>query len=136
MSTTYRVLAKRWEKGWELHIDGIGVTQARKLHEAETMVRDLIDRRDDVNAAEFNLEWTFELDDELDAEIKAARAAVAANAEAQKEAAARSRSVARRLLASGLAGNEVAKILGVSPQRVSQLRQSTQPASWFSALRR
>ena len=25
--TTYSVRAKRWERGWELHIDGVGVTQ-------------------------------------------------------------------------------------------------------------
>ena len=27
----YNVIAKRWEHGWELHIDGIGVTQSRLL---------------------------------------------------------------------------------------------------------
>ena len=27
----YNVIAKRWEHGWELHIDGIGVTQSHLL---------------------------------------------------------------------------------------------------------
>jgi hypothetical protein len=34
------VCAKRWKRGWELHIDGIGVTQSRNLSGAEQMVRD------------------------------------------------------------------------------------------------
>jgi hypothetical protein len=39
---TYDVLAKRWKRGWELHIDGIGVTQAASLAGAEDAVRDYI----------------------------------------------------------------------------------------------
>jgi hypothetical protein len=41
--TTYTVTAKPWAGGWELHIDGVGVTQARRLTEAEGMVRDYIE---------------------------------------------------------------------------------------------
>jgi hypothetical protein len=121
MTDTYCVTAKRWEKGWELHIEGVGATQARKLREAETMARDLIARREDLNSQSFGLVWRFELGDELDAEVKDARAAVADVETAQRDAAAKSRKVAARLKAAGLAGNEVAKVLGVSPQRVSQL---------------
>lgn len=40
--TTYTVTAKRWEHGWELHIDGVGVTQSRTLDSADRMVRDYI----------------------------------------------------------------------------------------------
>lgn len=32
--TTYQVTARRWELGWELHIKGIGVTQAATLASA------------------------------------------------------------------------------------------------------
>jgi hypothetical protein len=41
--STYRVRAKRWKHGWELHIAGVGVTQSRNLDGAEQMVRDYID---------------------------------------------------------------------------------------------
>lgn len=41
--TTYAVHAKRWKHGWELHIDGVGVTQSRNLDGAEQMVRDYIE---------------------------------------------------------------------------------------------
>ena len=41
--STYRVRAKRWKHGWELHIAGVGVTQSRNLDGAEQMVRDYIE---------------------------------------------------------------------------------------------
>lgn len=39
---TYTVHAKPWERGWELHIDGVGVTQSHTLDDAEPMARDYI----------------------------------------------------------------------------------------------
>ncbi|MEU4683059.1 hypothetical protein [Streptomyces xinghaiensis] len=36
----YEVVAKRWKRGWELHVAGAGVTQSRNLLDAEGMVRD------------------------------------------------------------------------------------------------
>jgi hypothetical protein len=41
--STYTVRATRWAHGWELHIDGFGVTQSRNLDGAEQMVRDYIE---------------------------------------------------------------------------------------------
>lgn len=40
--STYTVRAKPWKHGWELHIDGIGVTQSKNLASAEQMARDLL----------------------------------------------------------------------------------------------
>jgi hypothetical protein len=40
MTERYEVRAVRWEHGWELHIDGVGVTQARSLASAERQVLD------------------------------------------------------------------------------------------------
>jgi hypothetical protein len=39
---TYEVAAHRWENGWELRIEGVGVTQSRTLLDAEAMTRDYI----------------------------------------------------------------------------------------------
>ncbi|GAB3443120.1 hypothetical protein GCM10027570_10920 [Streptomonospora sediminis] len=44
MPTTYRVRALRWKGGWELHIDGVGATQTRRLTAAGDMARDYIAR--------------------------------------------------------------------------------------------
>ncbi len=51
----YNVRAKRWEHGWELHIDGVGVTQSRSLRDAEMMARDLISRRTGASAGTFEV---------------------------------------------------------------------------------
>ena len=41
--TRYDVTARHWKHGWELHIDGVGVTQSRNLAEAQTVVRDYVE---------------------------------------------------------------------------------------------
>ena len=47
---TWTVTAKRWAGGWELHIDGLGVTQSRTLATAERIVRDYIETLTDESA--------------------------------------------------------------------------------------
>ena len=55
---------------------------------------------------------------------------------AQKAAAALSRQAARKLADTGLSGREIAVVLRVSPQRVSQLLKSDKPGTWVSAAKR
>ena len=57
----------------------------------------------------------------LDEKTRAARKAVALASHAQRAAAAQAREAARELRGAGLSGRDIAKVLGVSPQRVSQL---------------
>lgn len=116
----YSVRAKRWAKGWELHIDGVGVTQSVTLARAEEAVRDYIATVLEVDAVDGVVEITPELG-ELGAEAKAARSAVEEAAQKQVEAAERSREVARNLRASGLSVTDTAVVLGISRGRVSQL---------------
>ncbi|TAM91710.1 MAG: hypothetical protein EPN43_03700, partial [Jatrophihabitans sp.] len=104
--STWTVHAKRWELGWELHIDDTGVTQARTLAVAERQARDyltlLLDR--DVSGDEVVI--VPELGSRLTEEVREARRAVAELAERQRTVAALSRSVARELHDIGLAGSE------------------------------
>lgn len=120
--TTYEVTAKQWDLGWELHVDGLGVTQSRTLANAEAMVREFIacdlDLDDDTS---FEVRITPELDAQLMAETEAARAAQREVENARHEAAERTRKAVRDLKAAGLSGSDVATMLGVSTQRVSQL---------------
>jgi DNA-directed RNA polymerase specialized sigma subunit len=122
--TTYEVRARRWKHGWELHITGIGVTQSRSLAEAETMVRDYIETLTGVDASGAQIVVTPQVGDGLDEEARAAREAVAVADRATRAAAARSRRVARDLKQAGLSGRDIAVILKVSAQRVSQLLKS------------
>lgn len=41
--TVYVVRAEPWEAGWELHVDGLGVTQTPTLVTAERQARDYIE---------------------------------------------------------------------------------------------
>lgn len=118
---TYSVRAKRWEHGWELHIEGVGVTQSRSLWDAEMMARDLISRRGGVAADSFAVAITPEIGGGLDERTREAREAVTRADRAQRNAAAQSREAARQLRRAGLSGRDIAKVLEVSPQRVSQL---------------
>jgi Zn-dependent protease with chaperone function len=85
------------------------------------MARDLISRRMEVAADSFSVDITPEIGGDLDERTRAARAAVAAADNAQRQAAAQSRDTARRLQRAGLSGRDIAAVLRVSPQRVSQL---------------
>lgn len=122
--TTYTVHAKRWRRGWELHIDGVGVTQSKTLNDAETMVRDYIALDNGDPAYAFNVEIIPEVGHGLDEETQAARKAVTDAERAQRHAASMSRDIARKLSTKGLSGREIAIVLDVSPQRVSQLLRS------------
>lgn len=118
----YTVHAKRAGKYWELHIDGVGVTQSRNLStEADEMIRSYVAMVRDVAADDVTYTLVPEIGDKLDAEAAAARLAARKAEDAVAEAAARSRAAARHLREAGLTGRDTAVVLGVSPQRVSQL---------------
>jgi hypothetical protein len=121
VTATYQVLARRWARGWELHIDGVGVTQSQSLSGAEEMVRDYIALDTGVDPYSFGVVITPEVGDGLDDDVDEVRREVRAAEQAQVRAAERSRALVRKLAAKGLSGKDTAKVLGVSPQRVSQL---------------
>ena len=122
--TTYDVTARHWKRGWELHIDGVGVTQCRSLAEAETMVRDYVESLTAADVSDATIVITPEVGGGLDERARAARVAVTAADRATREAAAQSRKVARDLRQAGLSGRDIAAVLKVSAQRVSQLLKS------------
>ena len=57
---TYVTHAVKWQtdqgEGWELYVDGVGVTQVDHLEEAEAQVRDLIETMTDSSAADVQVE--------------------------------------------------------------------------------
>jgi hypothetical protein len=122
---TYVVRARRRQGGWDLEIDGIGVTRADRLTSAERRVRahlDLLGHSDATTAA-----VSFEYAKDVEREIEAVRASRTAADAANRTAAERTRVLARRLVDEKYSGAEVALMLGVTPQRVSQLVASTRP---------
>lgn len=125
---TYTVRAARWAHGWELDIEGVGVTQSHNLAGAEEMVRDYLSA-DIGDAAAATVEVRIVPDlggiERVAAEVRDTNAALA---KAVTAAGERSREVAQRLLDEGLTGSDAAAVLGVSKQRLSQLRRRAPPA--------
>ena len=122
MSKTYMVDAKRWEHGWELHVQGVGVTQSKSLHSAARMAREYISLVEGISdESTIDVEILPKIDAALGQEVVAARKAVRELGERQREVAALSRAAAKDLAESGLSGADIAVVLDVSPQRVSQL---------------
>ena len=122
MSRAYTVNARRWEHGWELHVEGVGVTQSKSLHSASRIAREYISLVRSINdESTIDVEIRPHIDNALGDEVIAARKAVHELGERQREVAALSRTAAKDLAASGLSGADIAVVLEVSPQRVSQL---------------
>lgn len=120
--TDYTVTAKRWAHGWELHIDGVGVTQARSLSTAESTAREYIAFALDIeDENSFAVDVVPELDSKLTQEVREARERVEYAAKVQREAALKQRKIAKKLEDEGLTGREIAAVLEVTPQRVSQI---------------
>jgi DNA-directed RNA polymerase specialized sigma subunit len=122
MSRTYAVDAKRWEHGWELHVEGVGVTQSKSLHSASRIAREYISLAEGISdESTIDIKIRPHIDNALGDEVIAARKAVHELADRQREVAALSRATAKDLALSGLSGADIAVVLDVSPQRVSQL---------------
>ena len=121
---TYIVRARRWENGWELHIDGPrveGVTQTRGLKSAERMARDYIALELEQPVDSFDVKIVPEVGGFLGELIKDAKTAISLAIEKQNEAGEKSRVAVRKLSDDGMTQSEIAQVLRVSQQRVSQL---------------
>lgn len=116
----YVAKAKRWERGWELHVEGVGVTQVRLLKDAKAQVRDLVETVTGKAATGVEIVVAAELGDLVE-RVARAREMTAAAERAQLEAAAEARALARALREQGLSVSDSAEVLGVSRGRVSQL---------------
>ena len=123
-TNTYNVTAKRWKHGWELHIDGVGVTQSRTLDTAEQMVRDYIETLTDKDVSSDKVIITPDLG-ELGRKVTTVRELLAAADRQQQEARNSYRALAADLRAAGLSVSDTAAILGVSRGRVSQLSKAS-----------
>jgi len=125
----YVVRATPWAHGWELDIPGVGVTQSRSLREAEATVRDYINL--DLGEVEAIKSHVIIVPTVAGREIDIERIkALKSQAESlQATAAAASRELAAVLRTAGATGADIAHLLGVSAQRVSQLLKDSHSSS-------
>lgn len=123
--SAYTVRAVPWDQGWELYVDGIGVTQVRTLDKAGQQVRDFVETMTDEPVEDFDMYLRCELGG-LQDYVEEARRMVREAAQLQQEAAMRMRKVAHALRdEQRLSVTDTAAVLGVSRGRVSQLTAMT-----------
>lgn len=118
---TYNAVASREGKYWVVTVEGVGVTQARRLAEVKHMAADLVSVMTDRPVEESDVHVVPRLRPGLSTRVAAARAAAAEADAAQRQAGALNRAVARDLLDEGLSSTDTAEVLGLSRQRISQL---------------
>ena len=117
--STRTAIARPWAQGWELHVEGVGVTQVRVLEHAEQQVRDLIET---MTGQESDEPVSVSIDlGPLTDRVADARALTQQAADLQRRAAAESRSVVTDLRQAGLSISDIAFAMGVSRGRISQL---------------
>lgn len=128
---TYTVRAKRWENGWELHISGPddyeGVSQSRGRRSAASMARDYIALDLEIPVDSFDVKVIPEVGNFLSDLVKDAKTAIKAAADKTAEAAEKSREAAVALHRDGMTQQDIADVLKVSQQRVSQLLNVDRP---------
>jgi hypothetical protein len=116
----YRVTARRWDHGWELYVDGVGVTQCGPLADAERMTLDYLATELGGEPSDYSVDIHHDLGG-VEAEVADARRKMTEAQAAVDAAAEGMRTVVRRLRADGISVRDTATILTVSPGRVSQL---------------
>lgn len=85
------------------------------------MARDLVSAMDDVPLDEVDVEIEFVLPGNLGDEVRNAKLETQAAERAQRNAAEKVRLAVAHILGDGMSKQDAARILGVSPQRISQL---------------
>ncbi|WP_148044937.1 antitoxin HicB [Nocardioides marmorisolisilvae] len=113
--------AKQWKHGWELHVDGVGVTQVRTLVDAPQQAADLIETMTGDVIDPDSLEVEVKIKGNLAERVARARALVKEAEIASAEAAKESRSVVSALRSNGVSVTDAAVVMGVSRGRISQL---------------
>jgi uncharacterized protein YggE len=124
MMHEYKVEVERDGRWWIIHVPEIDqLTQARRIDEIEDMARSLIAISTDVPAEDITMQIRITVPPygDVGAAAERVRALRKQAAEAEERAAHEVADYVRRLTKAGIPVRDTAELLGVSPQRVSQL---------------
>lgn len=122
--STYTITATRSPRGmWILQCDEVpgALSQTRRLSDAPALMREAIAFVAEVPPETVQVRLVVDVSPTVSEHLAATKSAIAAMRESQHRAAALSRQTARELKAIGLTGADIATVMEVSPQRVSQL---------------
>jgi hypothetical protein len=117
----YRVTARREGDWWVIDVDGVGVTQAKRLDKVEHMARDLVAAMQEVDYDAVQVDVRYELPVAAVEALSEAKAAAEVARQLARIAADSGRHAVAVLHREGLSLRDTAHLLGVSFQRVHQL---------------
>ena len=118
--TSYVARAQRWSKGWEIHVEGVGVTQVRSLDRAVEFACDLVEIMTGRSIDAEQIELTIQ-PRSINDKVRRAREKTRRAQEAQQHAARFTRDVVSELRDEGLSPADIAGLMGISRGRVTQL---------------
>lgn len=118
--TTYTATARRWEHGWELHVDGVGVTQCTTLDQAKSQIADYVCTVRDLDAIDGDIVVTPDIAGVADIIAKMRRDSEHIDSLARGLADDRMAVIAT-MKADGFSYADIAGAVGVSKGRVAQL---------------
>ncbi len=121
MPSHHRVTARRHTDGWHLVIPDFGTIPTRSLATAEKTARAHIAANTGRPEDELVVTIQPKLDVRLGEAVQRAKTAQTELARLSATAATQSRQAAQALREAGLSNTDIAHVLGVSDQRVSQL---------------
>lgn len=116
----YTATAERDGKFWLITVDGVGMTQALSVPEAQEMASGLVYAMTDVKGAEVDITFKGDALNEIDVVRRKQERAEREMAEASAEM----RQIVGKLHKQGLKQSDIAALLNVSRQRASQLVRS------------
>jgi hypothetical protein len=122
--TSYTVTVSREEPWWVAVVAGLpgGATESRRLDRLEIEVRDLIAGLTDTSEDAFDLEWNYALPTALERPVCEFVEARSRRQAAERDYAAAQQRAVDALTAAHVSVRDAAELLGLSYQRVSQIR--------------
>lgn len=123
-----RVWARATRSGswWAVEVPDVegAFTQTKRLDQVPAMVADAVSLLTGTPADEIQVDVQPQLDEQLEADLHDLRVLWNEVAAKQHKASLRTREVVATLRGQGLSVRDVGQIIGLSPQRVSQLEHS------------
>ncbi|MCH0540377.1 hypothetical protein I3F58_12515 [Streptomyces sp. MUM 203J] len=117
----YRVQATLTGRGWRLDIPESGEVWVRRLTQAMSTARDFIAERTESDPSSVNVQLDIDLGTPLQGDKKNVVEAALEARRAQEKSSQAHKKLVRDLKKSGISGAEIALILGISRQRISQI---------------
>jgi hypothetical protein len=119
--TTYTATVHREGDWWVIDVDGVGATQAKRLDKVEHMARDLVATMRDVPIEDVQVDVKFDLAPDINSLLAAAKSSAEAAKAAQKLATELAQEAVTRLQGEHWSMRDIARVTGVSFQRVHQV---------------